>query len=56
MLAELCGLGMGRMFEIQQGNCCVNVLDVDGGGTITVVALNLCEHLGGEGGEMNARI
>jgi broad specificity phosphatase PhoE len=60
MLAELSGLGMGRMFEIQQGNCCINVLDFDPKGVVTVVALNLCEHLGVEGAkaarEFNARI
>jgi broad specificity phosphatase PhoE len=54
MLAELT-IGMGRMFEIEQSNCCINVLDVHRDThEVTVQAINL--DGGGTETEPSARI
>ena len=51
VLTALLGRGLARCGEITQGNCCINVLDIDPSAPFddatpaTEIALNLVEHL-----------
>ena len=49
MLAKISGIGVGRMFEIEQANCCINVIDIHAeNAQHNVVAINIIDHLEGD--------
>ena len=51
LLSSLLGRGLERCGEIQQGNCCINVVDIDASAPVdaaapaTEVVLDYREHL-----------